>query len=78
MTLPLALLLTVLLTFKVFLAGHVVPDAVHLLGGDLVDGDHPAVAAKAVGHLPVVEAAVLEGVDAQFPEAHTNIHVLQV
>lgn len=54
---------TVLLTFQVFLAGHVVPDAVHLLRGDLVDGDHPAVATEAVGHLPVVEATVLERVN---------------
>lgn len=60
------------------LARHVVPDAVHLLGGDLVDGDHPAVAAKAVGHLPVVEAAVLERMDAELTEAHAHVHVLQV
>ncbi|TNN61544.1 hypothetical protein EYF80_028289 [Liparis tanakae] len=53
-------------------------DAVHLLRGDLVDGDHPAVAAQAVGHLPVVEAAVLERVDAQLAEAHAHVHVLQV
>ena len=78
--LPLQLghVLIALLAFKVFLAGHVVPDAVHLLRGDLVHGDHPAVATEAVGHLPVVEAAVLKGVDAQLTEAHTNVHVLQV
>lgn len=67
-----------LLTFKMFLAGHIVPDAVHLLGGDLMDGDDPAVAAEAVGHLPVVEAAVLEGVDAELTEAHAHVDVLQV
>lgn len=77
-TLTCSLAPKVLLTFKVFLAGHIIPDAMHLLRGDLVDGNYPAVATKAVGHLPVVEATVLERVNTKLPEAHTNVHVLQM
>lgn len=51
------------LTLEMLLAGHVVPDAMHLFRGDLVDGDDPPVPAEAVGHFPVIEATVLIRVD---------------
>lgn len=65
-------------TSQVLLTGHVIPNAVHLLGRDLVHRDDPPVPAQAVGHLPVIKARVLERVDAQLPQTQPHVHVLQV
>ncbi len=60
------------------LAGHVVPDAMHLLRGDLVYGNDSTVPAKTVGHFPVIEATVLIRVNAQLPQTHPHVNVLQM
>lgn len=60
------------------LAGHVIPDAVHLLRGDLVHSDNPSVPAQTVGHFPVIKSAVLIRMDAQLMQTQSHIHVLQV
>jgi len=60
------------------LAWHVIPNSVHFFWCYLVHRDHPAVPAQAVGHFPVVEATVLEGVDAQLPKTESDIHVFEM
>lgn len=60
------------------LAWHVIPNSVHFFWCYLVHCDHPAVPAQAVGHFPVVEATVLEGVNAQLPKTESNIHVFKM
>lgn len=60
------------------LAGHVVPDAMHLLRGDLVYSNDSTVPAKTVGHFPVIEATVLIRVNAQLPQTHPHVNVLQM
>lgn len=67
-----------LLTLEMFLAGHVVPDPMHLLGGDLVHGDDSAVSTEAVGHFPMIEATVLIWVNAKLPQADPYVNILQV
>lgn len=67
-----------LLTPQVRLAGHVIPNAVHLLRGDLVHSDNPSVPAQTVGHFPVIKTAVLKRVYTQLPQTQSYVHVLQV
>lgn len=67
-----------LLTSQVLLAGHVVPNAVHLLRGDLVHSDNPSVSAQTVGHFPVIKTTVLIGVNTKLKQAKSHIHILQV
>jgi len=66
------------LTSEVLLAGHVIPNAVHLLWGDLVDGDNPPVSTETVSHFPVIETTVLIRVYTQLTQTQSHIHVLQV
>lgn len=66
------------LTLKMLLAGHVIPDAMHLFRGDLVYSDDPPVPAKTVGHFPVIEATVLIWVDSQLPQTHADVNILQM
>lgn len=66
------------LTLEMLLAGHVVPDTMHLLGGDLMYGDDSAVPAETVGHFPVIKATVLIRVNAQLPQTHPDVNVLQM
>lgn len=66
------------LTLEMLLAGHVVPDPMHLLRGDLMYGDNSTVPAETVGHFPVIEATVLIRVNAQLPQTHPDVNVLQM
>lgn len=66
------------LTSQVFLTGHVIPNAVHLLRGDLVDGDNPPVSAETVSHFPVIKTTVLIRVYPQLSQAQSHIDILQV
>lgn len=54
-----------LLTFEVFLAGHVVPDPVYLFRRDLVHCDDSTVPTEAVSHFPMIETTVLIRVNAK-------------
>ena len=61
-----------------FLAWHVIPDSVHFFWRDLMHGDHSAVPTQTIGHFPVIEATVLERMDAQLSKTQSHIHILQV
>lgn len=59
-------------------AWHVIPDPVHFLWRDLMDGDDAAVPTQTVGHFPVIEATILERMYAQLPKTQSHIHIFKM